>query len=294
MRSNVTSHKCVIFNKTDGLIKHLLDNDTHQALNNKCEFHSVTNKILHHVNGNLYATDQKAISKSVMLCFGKDTLEQKNKKNMLLNHNQNKVNVNRFNDFEKTQNYEKHLNGINQLIEERFIIKDDVEHCDSYKSIKLQSTPGVESVALPTVTPSEPLLQTNGHVVNGEASNSVEVIPFNCNVHKLNGQAKSHEKAQSNIRNEYTTDLSTIKINYVPRQIRPTNGCVSSKGLTTNENHSHAISLHDNPKNVTNRKSIPNIRINGSLTDLSDRTINGVVETGLMGEFSDFQVKSFI
>lgn len=269
----------------------MLDNDTHQALNNKCEFHSVTNKILHHVNGNLYATDQKAISKSVLLCFGKDTLEQKNKKNMLLNHNQNKVNVNRFNDFEKTQNNEKHLNGVNHLIEDRFIIKDDAVNCDAFKSIKLQCAPGAESVALPAVTPSEPLRQTNGHVVNGEASNSDEVNGFNCNVHKLNGQMKSHEKAQSNVRNESTTDLSTIKINYVPRQIRPLNGCVGSKGLTANENFSHAISLHDNPKNVTNRKSIPNIIINGSPTDLSDKTISGVLESGLMGEL-DFKVKN--
>lgn len=257
--------------------------------------------------------NQNSIAKSVILGYDKNTLDYKNNKNMILNRHKNKAdingnntmtnnNYNQSNAYASQQIYEKHLNSINHLKSglhaKHFIIANEIENFDTKK--KFQKPQNV-------VEPQEPLNNIgNGNVTKTKAPNVLEIIPTNVNIHKVNGHlngfytsghnmkngsetavqnlksAESHSKPHEKSRNGFvrncshngrSNECSTIKINYVSRQIR--GGYVNTNAQATNENHSQDNSLHEKPKRATNTPSVPNIVINGNSTDLCDIRLNG-------------------
>lgn len=227
----------------------------------------------------------------------------KNKADINGNNTLTNNNYNQSNAYASQQIYEKHLNSINHLKSglhaKHFIIANEIEHFDTKKNVKFQLAKpqnGVDSV--------EHLNNIgNGNVTKDKAPNVLEIIPTNVNIHKVNGHlngfymsghnnmkngteptaaqnlksAESHSKPHEKTRNGFvrncshngrSNECSTIKINYVSRQIR--GGYVNTNAQATNENHSQDNSLHEKPKRATNTPSVPNIVINGTSTDLCD------------------------
>lgn len=154
----ITNHKCSPLKRTDGII--IKNNRTEFALNNKCDFHSVTNKVFHHVNEGFHHHNDAA--KTVILCFDKDTFDHKNEKNVILNQKQSGVLGNTIN---KSNGYEKHLNDINHLKNELLTKFSPVKDTLDEHQIDFQGPIG---------------------------------SPTNVNIHKTNGYSKSVEKTASN------------------------------------------------------------------------------------------------
>lgn len=163
-------------------------------------------------------------------------------------------------------------------------------------------------------------LNSNGHhhnhrsnniIKNGHSVGTVKVTELsNGNAPARNGYHHEQQSQKTNgfvrnCSNGRLNDFSTIKINYVSRQVAPPRGHHSSSATSngntvsstnghatngnshcnsnnnnSNNNHFHhgTVSLHENPKNTTsatNIPSIPNIVINGSNDGTS---INGDYE----------------
>jgi hypothetical protein len=232
----------------------------------------------------------------------------KNKADINGNNTLTNNNYNQSNAYASQQIYEKHLNSINHLKSglhaKNFIIANEIENFDTKKTVKFHHAKpqnGVETV--------EPLNNIgNGNVTKDKAPNVLEIIPTNVNIHKVNGHlngfymnghnnmkngntettttqnlksAESHLKPHEKTRNGFvrncshngrSNECSTIKINYVSRQIR--GGYVNTNAQATSENYSQDTSLHERPKRATNTPSVPNIVINGNSTDLCDIRLN--------------------
>lgn len=227
----------------------------------------------------------------------------KNKADINGNNTLTNNNYNQSSAYASQQIYEKHLNSINHLNSglhaKRFIISNEIENFETKKKFQKPQNDVVQQEHVQT--------NGNGNATKDKAPNVVEIIPANVNIHKVNGHlngfymnghnnmrngtesnaaqnlksAESDAKARNGfVRNcSHTTtngrsnECSTIKINYVSRQVR--GGYLNTNAQVTNDNHSQDNSLHEKPKRATNTPSVPNIVINGNSTDLSDKKVNG-------------------
>lgn len=270
-------------------------NNSNSILNNKSELNSVSNK-LHHDYKN-----QNGVAKSVIIGFDKNTLDYKNNKNLILNQKQNKVDINgnstMTNNYYNQSNNQKNLNGVkptkSEVHSKRFIITNCVENCDKLRNVMFHIVKPQNGVDQPDVRDGLLLINGSGCAAKDETPNALENIPNNVNIHKVNGFHLSdpvrngtsaevpanvqilkspNEKPRNGFirncsHNARPNDFSTIKINYVSRQVRaPTNGFVCTNGKAANGNR-----LHDTSKTATNMSSIPNIVINGSASDVCDK-----------------------
>jgi hypothetical protein len=239
--------------------------------------------------------------------------QQQNKVDINGNNSLTNNNYNRTSDYEHHQMYEKHLNGINQLKKEihmkRFIITNGVnDNIINLRNTKFKIVDQAKEVEVVQVNDDEPNIPTNAniHKVNGHLSGfysngqnmrngqNVRITELSTNGHTKNGGVKVNEngcaKAQNSTRKSFarncsttnnmmngrSNDFSTIKINYVSRQVHHgtiSNGYVSTNGHATNGN-----GMHEKTKNAFNTTpNIPNIVINGNATELSDKMVNGAL-----------------
>lgn len=266
---------------TEGVLKSF--DGSQSMLNNKCEqLHSVANKIIHHIND---SSNRNTITQSVIMCFDKDTVDHKNRKNFILNQKHNNLNVNgsqlrildkcnRFKGFEYDQNFHKDSNDIQKHKNEAT--------CEHVKNIKLQIKANADGPDGCITNNKLTLIKAFEHKTVDEVSNAIVVIPTNINIHKIDGHSKTHENARSSFvrkcSHEMSKDFRTTRTNYVSRQTCQSKGSVtSSNALRGHENQPDGINdaVHDKPKYATNTQIIPNIVINESPTDLSVKMLVG-------------------
>ena len=114
---------------------------------------------------------------------------------------------------------------------------------------------------------------TNGHTKHESTIKSTE------NGTTTNGRSNGFVRNCSHTSNGRSNDYSTIKINYVSRQVvRGTVPATIPSTTIFNGNNG----LHDFPKTITNTPSIPNIVINGNVSEFNgtDKITNGLdIET---------------
>lgn len=274
---------------TEGVLKHI--DGSQPILNNKSEFHSLTNKIIHRINDNC---NRNNVTQSVILCFDKGTVDHKNRKNFILNQKHNKFNVNgsklqtankcdRFNVFDYDQNFHKDFNEIHKLkneLSKHLMITDDTEETCENMKLHIRNNADVPDGCISNNKLT--LIKGFEHKPIDEVSNAIHVIPTNLNIHKIDGLSKSHENARSGFvrkcSHEMTKDIRTTRTNYVLRQTCQSKGSgVASDAHRLHEKHLEGIkSVHEKSKYATNIQIIPNIVINESPTDLSVKMIIGI------------------
>lgn len=267
-------HKSALLKKTDGIINNF--NRTESALNNRCEFHNVvTNKVLHHVNEDFQNLNNKRasqdITKSVILCIDQDSLDHKNRKNVISNQKQNALlNNNKFNG------YKQHLNDINQLkneLRKQFVITNVAE---THADLEIPKSRYDDSLS-------------NGHKSQNEFSPEIrnQIIPTNGNICNINEHSKSLEKVPSRLKRvpkncsrDIIFDFPESRSKYGSRQ-----NCTSNQNLHGNRNSnelmlrkSHFKDSKLHAKIICNKKIIPNIVINGDSTALCGKMVNTVVD----------------
>lgn len=245
--------------------------------NNKSDFHEVTNNavIYHHNSANSF--NQKVLPNQLLERLAKESIEHRNNKNIIANH---EADVNDKHHHQK--NFKDIIKLKNIFNAKRFIITNSTENLNNFRNIKLRiekSQDGVdETDECLTRRARYKLIEPNGNenATQDESSNAFESNPFNTNA---NGCLKSHRDRRKSFQKAYSTressnDVSAIKIKYVSQQIRGlTDGCVNSNSHATVENCLRNIAgVHEKSSVITNTYSIPNIMINGNVTDLTDQT----------------------
>lgn len=255
--------------------------------NSKSDFHEVTNNY-HHNLANSF--NQKVLPNQLLIKLAKDSIEQKNNRNITAQHEPDVNDKSSTNNSNKNhQNFEKNFKEIIKLKNifkaKRFVITNSAENLNNFRNIKLQiekSQDGVDE-ADECLTRYK-LIETNGseNATQDESSNVSENTPINMNA---NGCSKSHRDRRKSFLKavpvrESPNDVSAIKIKYVSQQIRGlTDGRANSNSHATIENSfRNNAGVHENSLVITNTVySIPNIMINGNVTDLSDQTASGAL-----------------
>lgn len=245
------------------------------------------NIICHHNSANSF--NQKALPNQLLIKLAKDSIEQKNNKNIIALHEpdvNDKCSTNNSN--KNHQNFEKNFKEIIKLKNifkaKRFVITNSAENLNNIRNIKLQiekSQDGVDE-ADKCLTRYK-LIESNGNenATQDESSNAFESTSIITNA---NGCSKSHRDRRKSFLKalsvrESPSDVNAIKIKYVSQQIRGlTDGCVNSNSHATIENSfRNNVGVHEKSSVITNPYSIPNIMINGNVTDLSDQTGSGAL-----------------
>lgn len=290
-------------------------NGNNSILNNKNDFNNVTNKVYHHINGtvnnsnNLNGTlcvnNQNGVSKSVIINIDKNTLDYKNNKNLILNQQQNKVDINGNNTTTNNNNhqnnyhhanhhqiYEKHLNGINQLKKnglptKRFIITNGgVENCDNQKNGKFQITKNGNGYDQPDNSfvngsakngfnlnghSNHKVHTANGHIAKDDSPIVIENIPPNVNIHKVNGHLNGfysnghHTRGGSHTVKVTEISSATNGHNNGKNHENGIDTCKTTNGYTK----AHEVS-HKHHENGTN-----GARTNGFVRQCSHQSTNG-------------------
>lgn len=264
-------------------------------LNNRSDFHEVTNNdvIYHHNSRNSF--NQKVLPNQLLMKLAKDSIEHKNNKNIVAaihetdvndkSSTTNNANKNHHQNFEK--NFKEIIKLKNIFKAKRFIITNSsAENLNNFRNIKLQiekSQDGVDE-ADECLTHYK-LIESNGNenATHDDSSNDFESVPFSTNA---NGCSKSHRRKSFlkalSAHHESPNDVSAIKIKHVSQQTRGlTDGCVNSNSHDAIENcFRNCVDAHEKSSviNTTNTYSIPNIMINGNVTDLSDQTAMEAIE----------------
>jgi hypothetical protein len=307
---NDNNHASIHSDLNNGTNFVVLNNNNHNNANaNRKVTFNHHNKCVNNHNGAVYCNNNhNGVAKaSVILNYDKNALEYKNNKNLILNshNNVNKVETSTTNN-QQHQVYEKHLNGINQLKNElqstkRFIITtsgsanvimlpndaNDVD-CENNKN-NGNKFPSIDDVD------GEKVLHKVNRLLNHNGSGLYVKLPDLANNNNSNSAASNNGFVRNctsgnNLvtNNSRSNDFSTIKINYVARQLQrtaATNQATSSHAQVTKSTINncnkrfHSASLHE-AKITASTNLIPNIVINGS-NDLnySDKInlVNGLV-----------------
>jgi len=254
-------------------------------MNNKIDYNSLTNhnnnKMYHHINGgnnnnnnnNLLCNNQNAVSKSVIRNYDKSTLDYKNNKNLILNQHQNNNNNHKIDMNGYHQQYEKHLNGINQL----------------HRNERLHNKRFIITGSSNGGSEKEKFSKYAGNSHDDDSSHSsssrdgspnvLDNIPPHVNIHKVNGHLNGFFSSNGHSK-------TTVKVTEIAAAVAIENGMESTTNGHSNGRSSNGSSFVRNCSHTTAAAATATAiaaATNGRSNDFSTIKINYVSRQTVRG-----------